>query len=263
MALSARHLRFVEGILAGKSQADAYRAAGFKARTQRAAESRASELVRKAEVAQELSTRRAAAVAAAMEREQVTADRIIAEVAKIAFGDARSLSEYRRVNCRHCWGKDHNYQRTDGEFRGAQEQHVEHEADRKAHAAICGEKFEPKPFKVLGGPGFDCTRAPNPDCPECKGEGEGKVRVADTRQLPPDAVGIFAGVKRTKDGLEVKTYSKEWALDFLGKYKGLVKGGDLHVHLGEKPVAEMTPEERARRKAELQALLKSKPPEKP
>lgn len=59
------------------------------------------------------------------------------------------------------------------------------------------------------------TSKPNPDCPNCHGEGIVNIHYADTREL--DAVGklIFKGVENTPSGIKVHLFDKEKALDML------------------------------------------------
>lgn len=72
-----------------------------------------------------------------------------------------------------------------------------------------------------GGYGYTRLLPVNPNCPACDGEGLMRIRVNDTRNLSPEAVAIFAGIKQTKEGLEVKTHSKDAALEKLFKHLGL------------------------------------------
>jgi len=67
------------------------------------------------------------------------------------------------------------------------------------------------------------NRDPNPDCPECKGLGYGKVHAHDTRKLSPQARALYAGVKITKEGFEVKMHSKLDAMEKVFKHLGLFK----------------------------------------
>lgn len=64
------------------------------------------------------------------------------------------------------------------------------------------------------------TRDPNPECSECRGEGRGDVLIADTRKLSPAARALYAGVKITKEGLEVKMHSKLDAAEKIGRHLG-------------------------------------------
>ena len=81
----------------------------------------------------------------------------------------------------------------------------------------------------------DRARDPNPACDECGGEGYGRVFAQDTRKLNPVARSLYAGVKVTKDGFEVKMHSKEAALEKLFKHLGLYKKDNEQ---GSTPLAE-------------------------
>lgn len=69
----------------------------------------------------------------------------------------------------------------------------------------------------------DRMRDPDPQCKQCAGEGLGSVYVHDTRLLSPQARALYAGVKVTKEGLEVKMHSKLDALEKVFKHLGLYK----------------------------------------
>lgn len=71
------------------------------------------------------------------------------------------------------------------------------------------------------GDGEKVRRAPDPDCETCHGEGRPDVLVKDTRHLSPQAKALYAGVKVTKDGLEIKMHSKMDALEKVFKHLGL------------------------------------------
>jgi phage terminase small subunit len=43
---------------------------------------------------------------------------VLEELWAIAVADPRELIEYRRTCCRHCWGLEHEYQRTTREIYG-------------------------------------------------------------------------------------------------------------------------------------------------
>lgn len=76
-------------------------------------------------------------------------------------------------------------------------------------------------FDEGGGVGFNATRDPHPDCPECFGEGVGRAIAKDTRQLSPGAKALYAGVKVTKEGLEIKMHDKMAALSKIGQHLGM------------------------------------------
>jgi hypothetical protein len=125
---------------------------------------------------------------------------------ELANVDINEIVEYRRDNCRHCWGEDHEYQWTHGEFEKAQR-----DADNEG---------KPEP-SCAGGFGFVATREPNPECPECAGEGRGKVHVHDTRRLKGAARRLYAGVHQGKDGLKALIDDRMKALDNVSRILGV------------------------------------------
>jgi hypothetical protein len=92
---NARHEHFAREIVAGKSAAEAYRNAGLVADRRSAWRVRhRSDVVRRIEelVATEREQERQA-MAAAMDRYQVTSDRVISELAKVGFANIYDLIE--------------------------------------------------------------------------------------------------------------------------------------------------------------------------
>lgn len=150
-----------------------------------------------------------------LERTGLSADMLLLANYEIAFADPRELSELRRTNCHYCWGLDHKYQWTPAEFARALAKVEQQNLGKR------GKRF-PLP-ECDGGTNYDRTRAPNPECPECRGEGHEREFFHDTRNLSPQAARLFAGVRRTKDGIEVLMQSQEKARDVLNKHHGLVR----------------------------------------
>lgn len=173
----------------------------------------ASELLARADVQE--------AVAKAMEeraaRTGITADRVLERLWAIATADPRELIELHRSCCRYCYGADHRYQRTPREMA----------EDRTAHeGAELVRQSEGKPphvFDDAGGLGWDPRRDPHPECPECFGEGVERVVPKDTRDLSPTAKLLYAGVKTTQHGLEIRTHSQTDMLVNVGKHLGLFR----------------------------------------
>lgn len=65
------------------------------------------------------------------------------------------------------------------------------------------------------------NRDPAAGCHKCNGDGVPQVIVKDTRKLSPQAKALYAGIKVTKDGLEVKMHSKLDALEKVFRHLGL------------------------------------------
>lgn len=141
----------------------------------------------------------------------------------IATADHRELTELHRGCCRYCWGTDHLFQRTPREMREAREEWEKDETQRQA------EGKPPTEFNEAGGIGYNPKRDPNPDCPECFGDGELRVMFNDTRHLSPSARLLYAGVEQTQHGLKVRTASQGEALKELAKLKGFYSP-EKHEH---------------------------------
>jgi phage terminase small subunit len=164
-------------------------------------------------------------VAARLAHANMVADEVLGRWVLIATADPNELIQHRRVCCRYCWGKDGKYQRTESEFNHdlAAKQREIRAHEKLGEAAVLGGLEPPDPFDPAGGTGYDATREPHADCIECFGEGISQVYVTDTRDLSPAAAALLAGVKQTKDGIEVKMHSQEKAWELLGKHLGVVK----------------------------------------
>lgn len=136
----------------------------------------------------------------------VTAAMVVDQWWKIATTDTNELVQLRRINCRHCWGVGHRYQWTAEQF-----------------AMACAEMIEkrrPCPDNS-GGDGFDGNRPPHPDCPECHGNGDESVYLADTRKLTGGAKLLYAGVKQTKYGPEIIMRDQDDALRNIARFLGM------------------------------------------
>lgn len=164
-------------------------------------------------------------------RTEIYADDILCRWWQVANVDAREYTQIRRVNCRQCWGREHQYQFRDPELFEAE---ARHNAAEEAKAAT-RERYVPVVFNNLGGPGFDGYADPcrgpkaterlrgmgveaqptsDHDCPACDGMGEVSVWVNDSRNYSTAAAKAFEGVKVSKDGtVEVKIIDREHAWD--------------------------------------------------
>lgn len=143
----------------------------------------------------------------------VEAADILREYLALATADASKIMHVRRVNCRYCWGVGHQYQWKAREYAEA--------CDAASKPAKRGE--EPAPFPdCSGGFGFRHNAEPNPACPECNGEGHEDIFFKDTEGLTGPERKLIAGVKRTKDGLEIKMRDQDGALKILAQYAGLL-----------------------------------------
>jgi len=163
-------------------------------------------------------------------------EQYIRELVLVATADPRDLSERYIGSCRHCHGVGHQHQYTQNEFQLLLNAHIVRRAkDKDLGPDPLGLEFDCK-----GGPGFNQRRAPHPECTECFGDGKGYEVFKDTRTLSAGAARLYAGVKKTRDGLEIKTRSPDKAIEILGNILGLSKkveltgpnGGPLVVQAG-------------------------------
>lgn len=67
----------------------------------------------------------------------------------------------------------------------------------------------------------DDRRDPNPACESCHGDGRPNLIFKDSRKLSRQALALFAGIKVTKEGMEIKTHSKLDALDKVFRHLGM------------------------------------------
>lgn len=138
----------------------------------------------------------------------------------IASADPRELVTHQRVNCRHCNGKDHKYQwRDQAEFWGKLADAASREQKRQFEDPKAPEITMPNDE---GGYGYRSNGPVHPECPVCDGEGHDRVFIPDLSTLSPKAAKLYAGIKKTKDGLEVKMRDQDGALANIAKYLGML-----------------------------------------
>lgn len=142
-----------------------------------------------------------------------TAVQVLREWVDIATADPSKLMHVRRVNCRYCWGVGHNYQWSAREYAEACDK-ATIEADKTGQPLAlpdCSGLF-----------GWNPKAEPSRNCPDCFGEGHEDIFFADLESLTGAERKLFAGVKRTKDGLVVVTRDQDAALANISKYLGMV-----------------------------------------
>ncbi len=195
---------------------------------------------------------------------QIDAVTLAKDYQDIIQANPNDLMELRRVCCRYCYGVDNRRMWTAREFEDAQENFKEsHErwlddSDAKQRRTKAYKRKEPKPPDIAGGLGFDPRKAPNPDCMECFGEGELKTHFKDTRSLTGGSLKLYAGVKQTKDGLELKVHDQMQARAKLAEHLGMSKSTTVLVGPNGGPVQhqeidQMSEKERNERAARYRA----------
>lgn len=214
LGLTHRDIEFVQIYLTSYNQTRSYMAA-YNCNTYAAASVEATKKMADPKIRQYLYER----MEAAFKRTEVAQQELIQLYTYLAFGDVNELVEYRRESCRFCHGEGHRYQFTPAEREDAYKAFMaEQAAPKKGKAG--GEPeggAAPAVFDELGGVGFNPRLPPHPDCPECHGEGRGRVHIHDTRNLSPAALALYEGAEITKDGIKIKTSSRDGAREKLAK----------------------------------------------
>lgn len=234
MALSGKQQRFVDEYLIDRNGAQAYIRAGYKVKNEDIAAVMASRLIRTDKVKEAISKGESELA----ERNKITQDKVLNLLWDMATADPNELIKYVRVNCRYCWGEDHYYQWTKGEYHNA------------CYTAKVNQK--PKP-DCDGGFDFDKTKEPNPDCPECRGDGVGYTHVSDTTRVSPKAKLLYAGIKESQHGIEIKMNDQFAAAVKAGQHIGMFKD---RVELGNDPENPLTDTKAASKKLSALAKLK-------
>ncbi|WP_279084115.1 terminase small subunit [Kluyvera ascorbata] len=190
--LSDQQMIFARHVVDGKPRVEAYRLAGYSD-VGHGAYANASRLMRNDKVSRYIRHLRNERQV----RYTVELDDVIAQLKAIIDADPNDIGQYRRVNCRYCWGFGHQYQWRDAV-----------EFEEKLSDAIAKKGKEPND---RGGYGFDQSMDPSPDCPRCNGEGRGEAFFADTRDIEGNARYLLHGVKLGKFGIEILSADKDSA----------------------------------------------------
>jgi phage terminase small subunit len=209
--LTPQQEAFAAGLAAGMTQAEAYRKA-YPAAVRWKDDSvwpKASALAANGKVQARVQT----LMAIAASDSEVTIDWVVKQYRALVLADARELTELRRGCCRFCWGIGFKRQRTAAEREAAYAKWFAMSAKQRA-------KTGELEFNEQGGIGFHKHRPPNPECPECFGDGVEEPFFKDVRQLSPEARRLYAGVKVSEKGIELKTHDPIAALNQLARYAG-------------------------------------------
>lgn len=138
---------------------------------------------------------------------RVDAEMILKEWVDIATADPSLIVKVRRLCCRYCHGVGNNYQWSAREY---------------AEACDSANANQVLPPDCSGGFGWVHNLDPNPDCPECAGEGLENVFVCDTEALTGPERKLIQSVKQTKEGIEIKMRDQDAAVKHLAQYVGML-----------------------------------------
>lgn len=217
--LSPKELQFCEAYLTCFNGTKSWKAT-YGAKTDNSAATLAADKLRRTHIRAYLAKR----MKASFDEPGIASDRLIQNYEMTAFGDINELVEYRLESCRFCHGDDHLYQHTPQEYRNR-------ESGWRKHLKEEGLTEEECPFDPKGGVGFDPRKDPHEDCPECHGEGIGRVIFKDSRKLSPAGLALYAGAKISKDGIEVKTVSQEKSREMLARILKLFEEKEVKVSI--------------------------------
>jgi phage terminase small subunit len=229
VALTPKQKAFIQEYLVDLNATQAAIRAGYSARTAEQQASRLLSNVKVKEAIQVAMDKRAAKV-------EITADMVLQRWWDIATADPNDIIHLRRTCCRYCFGKDHQYQWKD-------EAEYEQAVQRAINEAKRESEEKDKPVTPInpsdeGGYGFDKLERPHPKCPNCLGEGRPDVHIEDTRHLDGKAKLLYAGLKTTTTGIEIKMQDQGKALENVARHLSMFKdkveltgneGGPLQV----------------------------------
>ena len=119
-------------------------------------------------------------------KEQLTPDWVLTKWKEIAAADPNELIELRVAPCAKCW------------------------SNRQTREM----------FEVIG---YNVKRDPCSECDHCHGEGLVRVVAKPTGRLPRASKILYAGVKNTKDGVQILMRDQDAALKNIADYLGMFK----------------------------------------
>lgn len=221
MALTDKQEKFVQYLIQGKSQREAYKLAGYKTDTMSDAviDIRACELLKNSKVSVRYEELRSRLVKEAEEEAIVSAKEVLKRWKDIAFADPNEIVQFRRLCCRYCFGKDHQFQwKDEDEYNNAVNQAIQ---EARIESMKKEQEIPPNIPSNDGGYGYDELERPHPKCPKCNGEGRGDIKISDTRDLSPQGKALYAGLKTTQSGIEIKFHDQLKALESLSRHLGL------------------------------------------
>jgi len=211
MALTAKQRRFVIEYPIDSNGTQAAIRAGYSEAT---AGQIGFQLLQRTDILEGIAKREEELAAAA----GVTVEGILRDWQLIKDADPSELIWIEIRCCRHCYGAGHEYEWNEWEWRKACEAAAAHRCGSKCEQPC--ERGNP-PFPA-GGLGFTPHRPPVQGCPNCKGDGEQFTKIADMRNVSPAARRLIAGVKQTKDGIEIKMRDQTDAVKNLAQFRGMM-----------------------------------------
>lgn len=225
MALSPKQQCFVDEYLVDLNATQTAIRAGYSEKT---AYSQGQRLLKNVEVQAAITK----AQQERSERTKIDADAVLERWSQLAMADPNELTSLIVGSCRYCHGRDHQWQWIDeSEFLEAQEAlfDLSDEARLGKQAPV-----------MAGGYGYKWRCEPHEGCPRCDGLGRSRTVLRDTTKLSPAARVLFAGIKETQAGVEVKMHDQMAALLNVAKHLGMFPNKVELTGKGGGPVKVMT-----------------------
>jgi phage terminase small subunit len=221
--LTPKQKIFVDEYLVDLNATRAYKAAYPSCKKEETINAAASRMLRNVKVKEYIDIR----MKDREKRTEITQDMVLQRWWDIANANPNEIIHVRHVCCRHCFGINHQYQWRD-----------EEEYQQAVQVAMIMAKEQSKEPVIPsdnGGYGYDRLLRPHPKCPYCGGEGHSEIHVEDTRYIGERAKLLYAGVKQTQSGVEIKFRDQDKALENVARHLGMFKdkvelSGNMNVN---------------------------------
>lgn len=211
--LTALQARFVEHYLRYRNPTQAYKAASEKENCEyNTARTEGQKLLRDERVQEAIR----AGAKEAFADTSASVGWLLQRFLDIATADPRELIGLKVGCCRFCHGEGHGYQWREREYLQALQ-----DAEREYALATPSGRAAVRFPEVAGGFGYNATKPPHEDCPQCHGEGVERFVPRDTDGLSDQALLLFGGVKvKPNGGYEIVIADRQKALENVGRIMG-------------------------------------------
>jgi phage terminase small subunit len=210
--LTLKQEKFAELYVAYRRPADAYaRVYNVEKMSQNTIYSEASMLLRNPKVAKRINELRKAAA----EKSSLEVMDVLDQWVKIATADPADLIKYRRLCCRCCYGFNNKYQWID--------------EDEYALAVARAMDAKKEPPSLEGGVGYIVNKEPHPDCKQCAGEGYEDIYITPTNKLSSQAKLLYAGLRKSRDGVQVLMRDQDDALRNIARFLGMTNKQEVKI----------------------------------
>lgn len=194
--------------------------------------------------------------AESVRRQRIDIDEYVRLNYQVATLRITDVAEYWTPPCRHCWGANHEHQRDHAEMEQDLRRYEATPASEVRNGVRCQTK---PPFDPMGGDGYDLRTPPNPDCPNCRGEGDVRNKVGpilkDFDRMPLAAQVAITGFKRRADGSVELSTDKTAAGNFLRDLiRDMVEPGGSEDGDGPERVLRIRPNRRSEPPRRISAI---------